>query len=383
MTSTPAVIPPHNLPEVTGTKHRTIQELMLSPGVAANGDKLGYRNESTRQLPLQSVPQPLPLREIFAHRLDALRRAYHGTPEHGVMVCAVDPSRGVAGVQRLLAPEDGRPSHLILGRHERCHLRLMDPALSLRHAILMLRRLPNGDLRVRLMDLRTGLGLTGEDGRMLESVSVEGHLFMGLGRYVLMVLLGGEDLAFSEDGGTVFDSLPARVFFDTRAKVPSLSGPKSLLLDQGTGGHFSSGTGLRAKARGIMDPLSRVLIHHPPEPLQNNAPLKGDRRGTLSVECLSGTATVPVYEAQARDGVLLGRYERCESADLPLELPDTVSRVHALVLAEGEDLYVMDTASTFGVRTSPEEEVSGVRLTQQSQFMLGTETVCRWQPENG
>ena len=78
-----------------------------------------------------------------------------------------------------------------------------------------------------------------------------------------------------------------------------------------------------------------------------------------------------------------GRYERCESADLPLDLPDTVSRVHALVLAEGDGLYVMDTASTFGVRLEDHAEVPGLRLRGPGGFMLGTETTVQWEPEPG
>jgi hypothetical protein len=382
-------------PVVTGRFRAATGEMILADGDGERG--FGVRNESTRVMATQppghrSAPQPLPLRDIFRARLGDIRRLYLGTPQTGVMVCAVDAARGaVTAHATLLTPESGAPAHLTIGRHERCQFRVTDPALSLRHAQLVVRRLPTGDVRVRLMDLRTGLGLLGEDGRPLESVSVEGHLFVGVGRYVLMVLQGGEDLAFSEDGGVVFDALPPRVFFDTREKVMPVSGRRVRLVGDGfgdvrgesTGVTFASGTRAGARARGIKDFHSRVSIHRPPEPLRDGGILGGDQRGTLTVTTSQGQATVPVYDAQVRDGVLLGRYERCESSDLPLELPDTVSRVHALVLGQGDSLFVMDTASTFGVLTQADEEVPGLKLDGPGSFMLGPDTQVGWTPHEG
>ncbi|MEW5851903.1 MAG: FHA domain-containing protein [Myxococcota bacterium] len=350
--------------------------------------EFGLRNQSTRMLPRGAIEaalqlRGLPVRELFHARLDAVRTAYRGTPENGALVAAVDPARGVSAAVRVIAQPDGQPASLSIGRHERCQLCLTDPAVSLRHAIMVLRKLPTGDLRVRLIDLRTGLGLTGEDGRPLESVSVEGHLFIGLGRYVLMILLGGEDLWCSNDGGEVFDTLPPRVFFDTRERVPGMSSPRQRRLphDEISGMKIASGTRTAARARGIMDFHSRVSIHAAPSPLKlPQSVMSGDRRGTLSIACKAGSATVPLYDAQVRDGVLLGRYDRCESADLPFELPDTVSRVHALVLSDGDGLYVVDTASTFGLRTIDDVEVPGLRLRDETEFKLGTETRVRWVP---
>jgi len=365
-------------PQVTGIHRFILNAFGAEPSSAP-------RNNHTRMVDRAELPalEPLALRQIFRHRLDAIRRAYRGTPQNACLVCAIDPSRGVAASVRLMTPEGAEPAFLTIGRHERCQLRLTDPALSLRHATLVVRRLPEGDLCVRLLDLRSGLGMVGEDGRTLESVSVEGHLFVGIGRYVIMILLGGEDLAFSDDGGEVYDALPARVFFDQRERVqqgPITRAPRALLpANQDV--IFASGTRTAARARGIAGHQSRVDIHRAAEPLrQPSNLLDGDRRGTLTVACSAGSASVPLYDAQVRDGVLLGRYERCESADLPFDLPDTVSRVHALVLAEGDKLYVMDTASTFGVRTANGDEVPGIKLDAETHFTLGTDTDVHWLP---
>jgi hypothetical protein len=334
-----------------------------------------------RALEARQASTPLPVRDLFRARFQDIRSAYRGTSETGCLVLAVDPARGITAATRVEAPGDGSPTWVTLGRHDRCHLCLTDPAVSLRHALLVLRLLPTGDLRVRLLDLRSGLGIRGEDGRVMEAVSVEGHLFLGVGRYVVMVLLGGEDLDLSPDAGAVFDALPPRVFCDERARLlsPALPDPPVSHLQEGTGLRFATGTGLRARNRGITDFHSRVAIMRPPGVLGRSPVVGGDRRGTLRLSCEAGTAAVPVYEPQARDGLLLGRYDRCETADIPFELPATVSRVHALVLAEGNHLHAMDTGSMCGLSQGP-EPVSGVHLDGPTTFLLGPDTTVTWEP---
>ena len=382
-------LPQRDHPEVTGVRsisgalQRAISE---EPRPLPEAPRPAGRDQ-TRMVPRAAQqPQPLLVRDLFRHRLDMIRRAYLGTPENAVWVAAIDPGRGVAGAVRIHAPADGGVAHMVIGRHERCDLRLTDPALSLRHSVLVIRRLETGDLRVRLIDLRSGLGLTGEDGRPLESVALEGHLFVGMGRYVLMVLLGGEDLAFSDDGDAVYDALPPRVYFDHRERVPQLLSPRRPRLmppDEWTGGHYLSGTGARARARGInvKELQSRVDILPAPEPLHIGA-MDADRMGTLTIRCEGGLATVPLHESQVRDGVLLGRYDRCDSSDLPFDLPETVSRVHALILREANQTLVLDTSSTFGVKTAAGQEVRLLTLDGAKEFMLGEETHLSWSPED-
>jgi pSer/pThr/pTyr-binding forkhead associated (FHA) protein len=55
-----------------------------------------------------------------------------------------------------------------------------------------------------------------------------------------------------------------------------------------------------------------------------------------------------VTEADLELGVLLGRYDRCDISGQLSWDPGRVSRVHALLLKEGDDIYAIDLASTNG-----------------------------------
>jgi hypothetical protein len=55
-----------------------------------------------------------------------------------------------------------------------------------------------------------------------------------------------------------------------------------------------------------------------------------------------------VGQEAARQGVLLGRYDRCDGAGLPLLAHHSLSRVQLLVIEVGGTLYAIDTASRNG-----------------------------------
>src|SRR5688572_19374151 len=106
--------PPKMSPQVTGIHRFILSAFGAEPSSAP-------RNNNTRHIDRADVPEssPLPLRAVFRHRLDAIRRAYRGTPQHGCLVCAIDPQRGIAASVRLMTPEGAEPAFLTIGRHER------------------------------------------------------------------------------------------------------------------------------------------------------------------------------------------------------------------------------------------------------------------------
>ena len=61
-----------------------------------------------------------------------------------------------------------------------------------------------------------------------------------------------------------------------------------------------------------------------------------------------GSARYTVIDTDLALGVLLGRYDRCDICGNLSWDPDRVSRVHALLLKEGDDIYAIDLASTNG-----------------------------------
>jgi hypothetical protein len=66
------------------------------------------------------------------------------------------------------------------------------------------------------------------------------------------------------------------------------------------------------------------------------------------VQSEDGQTSLPLGATAARRGVLLGRYERCDAAGLPVLSDAALSRVHLLLLELEGALYALDTASTNG-----------------------------------
>jgi hypothetical protein len=78
--------------------------------------------------------------------------------------------------------------------------------------------------------------------------------------------------------------------------------------------------------------------------------IKGDRRaGLIRLEGGGASGELEVGVVALRAGVFVGRYPRCDLSYTDMEMPETVSRVHALFLLVDERVHVFDTGSTHGL----------------------------------
>ena len=73
------------------------------------------------------------------------------------------------------------------------------------------------------------------------------------------------------------------------------------------------------------------------------------RVGQLTVRSQRGSTSFVLGAKALRGGVLLGRYDRCDNAGLPVMSDHRISRVHVLLIRIDEAVYVVDTASTNGI----------------------------------
>jgi len=76
--------------------------------------------------------------------------------------------------------------------------------------------------------------------------------------------------------------------------------------------------------------------------------------GEFSIESPEGRTTILLGRRAAREGVLLGRYERCDTEGLAVLSDIHISRVHVLVFEIDARLYAVDTASKNGIWASDE-----------------------------
>jgi hypothetical protein len=103
---------------------------------------------------------------------------------------------------------------------------------------------------------------------------------------------------------------------------------------------------------------------------------QGDIAGTIEIIGPQIRGTISVGESALRDGVLLGRYARCDGAGLADD--PSLSRVHALIINVDDRLLAIDTASFNGTRVVDQDRARVIHLDVATDLRLGSNTRVRW-----
>lgn len=293
--------------------------------IVADIPGLRMRSGETGRFFLADVPESS-FEELYRTHFEALAAAHvRHANEPGVLVAAVVPGFGLRGHVWLAAGPTLRAA--IVGRHERVDLFLPeDPSFSLRHLAVLVRRDGPAGVRVRVLDLRTGVGFRDEADRDLAAVSANGPLFLRASAHRFFLLPTGHAPLPPWEG------LPPRLFQPSQAKdLPHAvsRAPFAAPFSRDEPTIVTAGVPLAP-------PEFRELLAPGESPL-----------GHLHVRNLGRTTVLSLGETRASRGLLLGRYGRCDG--LPQGwLPSDVSRVHAFLLCEGGVLHIVDAGSTNG-----------------------------------
>jgi hypothetical protein len=297
------------------------------------------------RLGVQTQTDAEPLGEVFARIWLALDPLYRSFPDDGLLLVAVLHGHEVEAYLHVGLDDPGTevPEFVVVGRHSACDLRLgRDDSISLRHMVISAHRRGN-ELRVRLLDLGTDAGMVTEDGQRCLSLGADGAAFVGLGPYQLFALPTGA-LAPLPWGATAADTwaaIPERVYLDRRAAGASLDrAPRVRLVGRGD---------RRSIATLILDPPTALRAHR----LAPGA--RGPRAGRLRLCVGPASESYDVHAADLERGLLVGRYDRCAFG----AEDDRLSRVHLLLVRDGDACWAVDTASSNGTT------VAGVRIRQQ------------------
>jgi pSer/pThr/pTyr-binding forkhead associated (FHA) protein len=94
------------------------------------------------------------------------------------------------------------------------------------------------------------------------------------------------------------------------------------------------------------------------------------RQALLELADSSSREVWPVGERALTNGILLGRYERCDGHGSRILARRGISRVHALVVAVDGAICVLDLGSTNGTWLDG-SEIRVARLSPGSTFRLG------------
>jgi hypothetical protein len=118
--------------------------------------------------------------------------------------------------------------------------------------------------------------------------------------------------------------------------------------------------------------------HDTSRSLATGTPLVGNglAAGVLEMEGPRVAGALEIGHDELRDGVLIGRYDRCASA--PLADDQSLSRVHALLIQIDDRLLAVDTASINGTRLIGEHRSRVLELSDGTELQLGKATRVRW-----
>ena len=316
-------------------------------------------NRGTVVLPSYQPPDRS-FKELFLAHYDEIRTLCEGFKRQGLAMLAMDRS-GIAA-RACVASREERINSAVIGRHGMADVYLPgDASMSLRHMLVILHPAsPGSEVRFRLMDLRTATAFTADGDLRLEALEAEGPVFVRCGSYTLFFFPTGDELPWADSAEAGWDCIPERIYLDQRSASPDRWRRREVRGQIARHQHdqqVSRSTRVRTipgvRAAGMR------LVDADEEP-----------RGVLSVRSDAGACRVEVGARALGQGILLGRYDRCDGSGLGVFRDESISRVHVVLVEIADTVYAVDTASTNGV-WSGDEEVRLTPLGEGDEFTLG------------
>lgn len=302
-------------------------------------------------------------RDLFIGAYERFAPACRAYEEPGLAVVAIDEATGAAaGIVKLCARVQ-RPIAAIVGRHDRCDLYLHDrEQLSLRQLMVVVDPVKSYErgatsIKYRVLDLRTNSPMVDEEGRPLRGLAAEGPAILRVAGYTLFMLVLGDPTDWPASGADAWAMLPERVYLDelencAQGSLPRMRRPRVDVRET-----------FITRTNGPRDTAMRLAA-------------SGDIAGTLEINTPHRHLAIQVGAKALEDGVLLGRYGRCDLMDAAAE-DHSLSRVHALLMKLGDRLLLVDTGSSNGTFEQG-ERTRLVVMEKDTELRLGKKTFLRW-----
>ena len=311
------------------------------------------------------------IRELFLENYPRFAPVCRTVDEPGLAIIAIDERTArAAGVVKVLA-RVGRSVAAIAGRHDQCDLYLRGhDGLALRQFAVVLAPVTSWApgakaVQYRVLDLRTNDGMADEDGRILRGIRAEGPSVLRCAGYTFFILTLGDPTDFPQSASDAWDMMPERIYFDELENCAGGSAAKLRLPRNDLRQSYIFRT---------QGPRETGVINHTACGVIGN---ERDLAGRLEIQGPNRRVLLDVGHDALRDGVLLGRYGRCDASEA-LDDP-SLSRVHALLVCEQDKLLVIDTASYNGTRIVGEHRSRVIEIDREMELGIGKHTRMRWQ----
>ncbi len=312
---------------------------------------------SVGSLPWQNRA-PSSFAELFRRHYTEIKAAREGAAGPGYLVVVIQHEDLFVG-HGCVTLGDRDASHVfVVGRHPRTDVRLAaDPSVALRHLVVRLTLDAARRPTLRVIDLHTGQGFVVEGAGTCTSAVTDGEMAVRLGTYALLfVPLPRETESWPETPEQAEAIRPRTVVRDLRSE----------------GGAGLTGAGVDEGPSVRIVPGASVLG------AAADQPRDGEVVATLAIGGPAGETVYALGASQLERGVLVGRYARCDVDGTVFPHAEAVSRVHLLLLREGDDVIAIDVASTNGILINSMETRSG-RLAPRCTIELGAGNVAHWQ----
>lgn len=312
------------------------------------------------------------MRALFHGAYAQFAAACRAFDEPGIAMIAVDEATGRPAGCCTLRARVARHVAAIIGRHDQCDLFLNgNEELALRHVAIVLDPVKSWSknsnaVKYRVLDLRTSNGFRDEHGRPLRGLKAEGPAVLRIGGYALFVMPLGDAADWPENGNDAWDMVPPREYFDELTTTPesSIKLPKQ------------RSSALESSFAGARTHVSMIMRTAGPRDSSASLVMPGSGVGSLELVGKSHRGTLSLGHSAMRDGVLIGRYARCDGAGL-LDDP-SLSRVHALLLDVEDAFLVIDTASRNGTRLAGQASTRVIAISGDIELGLGSRTRAFW-----
>lgn len=312
------------------------------------------------------------MRALFHGAYAQFAAACRAVDEPGIAIIAVDEATGRPAGCCTLRARVARHVAAIVGRHDQCDLFLSGTEdLALRHLAIVLDPVKSWSkgssaVKYRVLDLRTSNGFRDEHGRPLRGLQADASAVLRVGGYALFVMPLGDAADWPEGGNDAWDMLPPREYFDELTNIPE----SSIKIPQQRNSSLESSFG------GARTHVSMIMRTAGPRDTGASLVQPGSGVGSLELVGKTHRGTLSLGHSAMRDGILLGRYARCDGAGL-LDDP-SLSRVHALLLAVDDAFLMIDTASRNGTHLAGQAPARVIPIVSDLELGLGTRTRAFW-----
>ncbi|MBW2730963.1 MAG: hypothetical protein JRH20_01145 [Deltaproteobacteria bacterium] len=347
-------------------------------------------------------------KDAFLENYGVIRGILEGYQRPGAAIIAVD-HQGIAGSVCIAAKKD-RINVAIVGRHGLADLFLDgDASLSLRHLVVVIHpHQGRDDPRVRVVDLRTPTAFLDEHGRQMEALEAEGPILLRLGRFRIFVLPTHDDEGLWPDSGEEgWQCVPERVYLSNLPAEPDrwsckrlqrgsrdhAKGSEESLVGPIEGRPTDHEVPIAALAKGdtheqasdlervkklqqegeSRDNVRHTIVQSISGPSRARRSLLAEGEGPLGalrIRSNDGKSTIIVGQQAISEGILFGRYERCDNEGLMVLSNGRISRVHVLLMQVADSVYAIDAGSTNGMWHEG-RECRVLKLAFGAHFVLG------------